>query len=103
MPPRVRIDADHPTAEKPWCRIKVQDNGIGFDEKYLDKVFTPFERLHNRSEIEGTGIGLAICAKIVQLHGGTLTATSQPNQGATFIVTLPVRHQTTKNIPTKAT
>lgn len=74
------------------CRITVEDNGIGFDEKYLDRIFTPFQRLHGRGEYEGTGIGLAVCRKIVERHGGTLTAESKPGHGATFIVTLPVEH-----------
>jgi signal transduction histidine kinase len=68
----------------------VADNGIGFDEKYLDRIFTPFQRLHGREEYEGTGIGLAVCRKIVERHGGSITAQSTPGQGATFIVTLPV-------------
>ena len=66
------------------------DNGIGFDEKYLDRVFTIFQRLHGRGVYEGTGIGLAICRKIVERHGGTITARSKPGEGATFIVTLPL-------------
>lgn len=73
-----------------YCRITVGDNGIGFDEKYLDRIFTPFQRLHGRGEYEGTGIGLAVCRKIVERHGGALTAESKPGSGATFIVTLPV-------------
>jgi PAS domain S-box-containing protein len=72
-----------------FCRIFVQDDGIGFDEKYLDRVFNVFQRLHGRSEYEGTGIGLAVCRKIVERHGGSITARSAPHRGATFIVTLP--------------
>ena len=79
-------------APEPICRIEVSDNGIGFDEKYLDRIFTPFQRLHNRGEYAGTGMGLAICRRIVERHHGTLTARSTPGEGATFIVTLPV-HQ----------
>src|SRR5450432_15308 len=74
------------------CRVSVADNGIGFDEKYLDRVFTIFQRLHGRGEYEGTGIGLAICRKIVERHGGTITARSQLGQGATFIASLPMSH-----------
>ncbi len=72
------------------CRISVADNGIGFDEKYLDRVFTIFQRLHGRGVYEGTGIGLAVCRRIVERHGGTITARSQLGVGSTFIVTLPL-------------
>lgn len=71
-------------------RIFVEDNGIGFDEKYLDRIFTPFQRLHGRGIYEGTGIGLAICRKIVERHGGTITAKSHPGKDSTFIITLPL-------------
>ncbi|HEX8556527.1 MAG TPA: ATP-binding protein [Pyrinomonadaceae bacterium] len=73
------------------CRICVEDNGIGFDEKYLDRIFTVFQRLHGRTEYEGTGIGLAVCRKIVERHGGGITARSAPQKGSAFVVTLPVR------------
>ncbi len=76
----------------PQARITVADNGIGFDMKYLDRIFTPFQRLHGRSEYEGTGMGLAVCRRIVERHGGALTAESAPGEGARFLVTLPV-HQ----------
>jgi two-component system, chemotaxis family, CheB/CheR fusion protein len=72
--------------------ICVEDNGIGFEEQYLDKIFKPFQRLHGREEYEGVGIGLAICRKIVERHGGTITARSTIGQGSNFIVTLPMRH-----------
>jgi len=75
------------------AQIVVRDNGIGFDEKYADRIFTMFERLHARSAYEGTGIGLAICRKIANRHGGDVTARSNPGQGATFIVTLPLTHE----------
>jgi signal transduction histidine kinase len=75
-----------------WCKISVADNGIGFEDKYVDKIFNMFQRLHGRNEYEGTGIGLATCRKIVERHGGTITATSQPGQGATFIALVPVKH-----------
>jgi signal transduction histidine kinase len=71
------------------CRILVQDSGIGFDEAYLDRIFKVFQRLHSRHEYEGTGVGLAICRKIVERHGGIITARSAPGQGARFIITLP--------------
>ena len=75
--------------QAPVWRLEIADNGIGFDEKYLDKIFAIFQRLHGRDEYEGTGIGLAVCQKIVERHRGTITASSQPGQGATFIITLP--------------
>lgn len=74
------------------CELTVSDNGIGFDEKYLDRIFNVFQRLHTRNEYEGTGMGLAIARKIVLYHGGHITAKSSPGKGATFIVTLPVEH-----------
>ena len=69
--------------------IYIEDNGKGFDEKHLDRIFRPFERLHGHSEYSGTGMGLAICHKIVTHHKGQITAKSQPNKGSTFIVKLP--------------
>jgi len=77
------------------CQIIVEDQGIGFDEKYLDRIFKIFERLHGRSEYEGTGIGLALCRKISECHGGSITAKSVLGKGSTFIVTLPMK----KTIP----
>jgi signal transduction histidine kinase len=73
------------------CQLFVQDNGIGFDEKYLDRIFTVFQRLHGRQVYSGTGVGLAICRKIVERHGGHITARSAPGRGATFVATLPTR------------
>ncbi|HMQ52800.1 MAG TPA: ATP-binding protein [Anaerolineae bacterium] len=70
--------------------IIVRDNGIGFDEKYSDRIFQAFQRLHGQSEYEGTGIGLATCRKIVERHGGQISVTSQPGHGSTFKVALPV-------------
>jgi PAS domain S-box-containing protein len=84
--PLVRLHAEF--AADMW-RIVVEDNGIGFDEKYRDRIFQIFQRLHGRNEYEGTGIGLAICRKIVDRHGGAITASSSPGAGARFIITLP--------------
>lgn len=77
----------------PACQISISDNGIGFEEKYLDRIFTIFQRLHGRQEYEGTGIGLAVCRKIVDRHGGVITARSTPGEGASFLVTLPLKQQ----------
>lgn len=95
VPPHVVVSAK-PLPRSSWqkdqnlCEFSVKDNGIGFDEKYLDRIFTIFQRLHGRQEYEGTGIGLAVCRKIVDRHGGVITAKSSPNQGAEFLVTLPL-------------
>lgn len=70
--------------------IKVEDQGIGFDPQYAKKIFEPFRRLHTREEYEGTGIGLAICQKIVEAHGGKIQADGEPGKGARFLITLPV-------------
>ena len=100
VPPVVSVQCQRVTPEtgvlagrSAW-EITVQDNGIGFDEKYLVKLFAPFQRLHGRTEYEGTGIGLAICKKIVDRHGGTITARSVPGEGTRFIATLPQAQET---------
>ena len=74
------------------CLLSIADNGIGFDEKYLDRIFTVFQRLHGKKDYEGTGIGLAVVRKIVERHGGTITAKSAIGEGATFLITLPAQH-----------
>lgn len=86
--------------EQPLCELTVRDNGIGFDEKYLDRIFNVFQRLHTREEYEGTGMGLAIAKKIAVYHGGTITAKSAPGHGAAFIVTLPAAHAKPPNAGT---
>jgi len=83
-------------AAQDMFRLVVEDKGIGFDEKYLDRIFTVFQRLHSRAEYEGTGVGLAVCRKIAERHGGDITATSTVGQGTAFLVALP-RHQTSEN------
>lgn len=77
----------------PHVRIEIRDNGIGFDNKYKEQIFTIFQRLHGRLEYEGTGVGLATVRKIVERHGGSIDADGQPGLGATFIIELPMRHQ----------
>ena len=73
------------------CEIRVQDNGLGFEQQYAERIFGLFQRLHGRSDYEGTGIGLAICRKIVERHHGTIVASGVPGHGAVFTVTLPYR------------
>ncbi len=89
VPPEVRVFS--PPA--PRCRrgyeIVVEDNGIGFEEKYGERIFSVFQRLHPRDVYPGIGMGLAICRKIVQRHGGRIAAESTPGQGSRFVVTLP--------------
>ncbi len=86
--PEVRVSAE-PVDDGKACRLVIADNGVGFDEKYLDRIFDVFQRLHGRGVFEGTGMGLAICRKLVERHGGNITAQSTPGQGSRFIVTLP--------------
>jgi len=75
------------------CVIQISDEGIGFDEKYLDRIFTIFQRLHGRHEYEGTGVGLAVCRRIIERHHGTITANSTPGKGSTFILNLPLHQE----------
>lgn len=89
LAPLVHLRAE---VKKDRCILSVKDNGIGFDEKYLEKIFTIFQRLHGRQEYEGTGVGLAVCRKIVERHGGSITARSKLGEGAEFIIDLPLKH-----------
>lgn len=94
QPPVVKLHAElrELPDSPPHYVLFIEDNGIGFEEKYLDRIFTVFQRLHDRgSNYEGTGIGLAVVRKIVERHGGTITASGVPGKGSTFIVTLPVQ------------
>lgn len=75
------------------CDIFVEDNGIGFDMQYAERIFKPFQRLHGRKEYEGTGMGLAICRKIAERHGGNIRAESEPGKGSRFIVRLPLKQE----------
>lgn len=102
LPPLVKVSSEVLPAEpdveglesQARCVIRVEDNGIGFDEKYTDRIFTVFQRLHGKDKYEGTGIGLAVVRKIVERHGGTIAASSSPGKGATFLVTLPIYYGT---------
>lgn len=84
--PRVKVEA---ASGKHHNVISVQDNGIGFDQKHADRIFVMFQRLHSRNQYEGTGIGLALCKRVAERHGGTITAKSMPGQGSTFTVSFP--------------
>lgn len=81
-----------------YCIIKISDNGIGFDEKYSNKIFSLFQRLNPREKYEGTGIGLAIAKKIIEKHSGFITATSKENEGSTFIIILPLKQNAEKHL-----
>ena len=85
--PNGSIDAGN----RKFCRIYVEDNGIGFDQKYAEQIFNMFVRLHGNSEYEGTGIGLALCKQIVDKHEGFISVLSKENSGSTFIVSLPIQ------------
>jgi light-regulated signal transduction histidine kinase (bacteriophytochrome) len=89
---KVKIHSDC-TKQNGECELYVEDNGIGFEEKYLERIFKPFQRLHGKNEYGGVGMGLAICSKVIEHHRGTITARSTPGKGSTFIVTLPVEQQ----------
>jgi signal transduction histidine kinase len=80
---------------KNYCKIFIEDNGIGFDQKYAKEIFEMFRRLHPKTEYEGTGIGLALCKKIVEKHHGYLSVKSIVDKGSTFIVALPLVNPST--------
>lgn len=80
--------------EKPGCVITLLDNGIGFEQQYAERIFQLFQRLHGRNEYEGTGIGLAICKKIIERHQGSITANGVLGAGASFVIRLPLHQQT---------
>ena len=79
-----------------YCRIFIKDNGIGFDQKYAEEIFGMFRRLHHNGEYSGTGVGLALCKKIAELHHGFISARSKINEGSTFIVSFPLKHEEVK-------
>lgn len=109
VPPKITVDAtmvDRDTlnggppvaaSSNTLCRLRITDNGIGFEAKYVDRIFTPFQRLHGRGSYEGTGMGLAICRRIVERHGGSIGVESVPDEGSTFTVWLPAEHSSASN------
>jgi two-component system CheB/CheR fusion protein len=80
-------------AKGEYIRLQFSDNGIGFSEKHIEKIFLIFQRLHARNDFEGTGIGLAIVKSIIDKHNGLITAQSTEGEGAVFIITLPIRQE----------
>jgi signal transduction histidine kinase len=88
---RSEMPTNHLKQQTNYCRIFVEDNGIGFDQKYAEEIFGMFRRLHGNGEYEGTGIGLALCKKIVEQHQGFISARSTAGHGSTFIVSFPIR------------
>src|SRR5690606_2234922 len=99
VPPRIALrareearDTEAGRGSGDWLVVEVADNGIGFDEKFATRSFTPFQRLHGKAEYEGTGIGLAVCRRIVERHGGSIEAHSTPGSGSTFVIQLPLRN-----------
>ena len=86
--PRIKVYAKLDAGQ---CEIIVEDNGIGFDQRYAERIFKPFQRLHGRKQYDGTGMGLAICRKIVDWHGGDIRAESEPAKGSRFVISLSMR------------
>jgi PAS domain S-box-containing protein len=97
VPPEVSVSwrsgEDDPDIPVGNCRIQISDNGIGFEPEYAERIFAIFQRLHGRSEYEGTGVGLSVCRKIVERHGGEISAEGRPGEGAVFTIVMPLKQQ----------
>ncbi|NOY58002.1 MAG: HAMP domain-containing protein [Calditrichaeota bacterium] len=91
--PRQKNSGSNAALHNGFCHITVEDNGIGFEEKYTEQIFNVFQRLHGRSEYKGSGVGLAICRKIIDRHNGEITAKGKPGEGAKFMITLPTKQK----------
>ena len=84
------IKGENVPSDKEYYHLSISDNGIGFSQEYAEKIFDIFQRLHGQAEYEGTGIGLAICKKIVETHKGFISASGTPGEGSVFHIYLPV-------------
>jgi signal transduction histidine kinase len=96
VPPLVRIDAAPVPGEDGAHAVRIADNGLGFEEQYGERIFRPFERLHGRGKYPGAGLGLAICRKIAERHGGHLTARGEPGEGSILTLVLPAARPRTR-------
>ena len=92
------IETFHHCEEFDWVTISIEDNGIGFEQSFSEKIFAPFQRLHGRTSYKGTGIGLAVCRRIVERHNGQIRAYSEPGNGAKFVIILPVNGEPFANL-----
>lgn len=99
-PPRVHVSA---LREGAYWIVTISDNGIGFDEKYAEAIFAPFKRLHSESEYAGSGVGLAICRRVVEGHGGKIWARSTPGKGSSFSFSLPAEGKVPKKFTSLVT
>ena len=86
---KVQVSEEGLWPSEQYLQLHFKDNGIGFEQEYAEKIFNLFDRLHGRSAYEGTGVGLAICRKIAENHGGTIKATATPGEGAAFTLIIP--------------
>jgi signal transduction histidine kinase len=92
--PRLRVDAERDPDDPGRWLLRFRDNGIGIDAEYAERIFVIFQRLHARNAYPGTGIGLAMCRKTAEHHGGTMWLEPHPPPGTTFVVALPVLPET---------